>query len=85
MVKITEQTMRLMDREDETAEELNEWCRQKGTLTIDGEDIYFNYRFHNFKVFQLQETKDIINFGTARTYAGNKMIIYYDYHTLLQV
>jgi len=27
----------------------------------------------------LQETRDIINFGTARTYAGNKIILYYDY------
>jgi hypothetical protein len=79
MVKITEQTLRLMDREDETAEELNEWCRAKGSIMVEGETIEPNFRFINFKVFQLQETRDIVNFGTARTYAGNKIIIYYDY------
>ena len=79
MVKITEQTMRLMDREDETAEELNDWCRIKGSILVEGETLEPNFRFHNFKVFQLQETRDVIDFGTARTYAGNKIIIYYDY------
>jgi len=82
MVKITEQTLRLMDREDETAEEINEWCRQKGSITVDGVVIEPNFIFHGFKLFQLQETRDVIDFGTARTYAGNKMIIYYDYHML---
>ena len=80
MVKITEQTLRLMDREDESAEELNEWCTRKGPIIVEGESISCNFIFHGFKVFQLQETRDIINFGTARTYAGNKIIIYYDYH-----
>jgi hypothetical protein len=36
--------------------------------------------FHEIKIFQLQETRDIIDFGTARTYAGNKIIIDYDWH-----
>lgn len=79
MIKITEKINRLMDREDETAEELNEWCIRKGSITVEGEVLQPNFRFHNFKVFQLQETRDIINFGTARTYGGNKIILYYDY------
>jgi hypothetical protein len=82
MVQITEQTLRLMDREDETAQELNEWCKNHGPITVDGQTMYPSFRFHNLKVFQLQETRDVINFATARTYAGNKIIIYYDY-TLL--
>lgn len=79
MVKITEQTLRLMDREDETAEEINQWCKNKGSIIVEGETIEPNFKFVYFKVFQLQETRDIVNFGTARTYAGNKIIIYYDY------
>jgi len=82
MVKITEQTLRLMDREDETAEEINNWCNQKMSIVVEGETLEPNFRFHNFKVFQLQETRDVIDFGTARTYAGNKIIIYYDYTIL---
>lgn len=84
MVKVTETVYRLLDREDESAEELNKWCRQKGSIIVEDEVIEFNYNFHNFKVFQLQETRDIINFGTARTYGGNKLIIYYDYNLLEQ-
>jgi predicted cupin superfamily sugar epimerase len=79
MIKITEKINRLMDGEDETAEDINAWCVAKGSITVEGETIQPNFRFHNFKVFQLQETRDIINFGTARTYAGNKIILYYDY------
>jgi hypothetical protein len=84
MVKITEQTLRLMDREDESAEDLNDWCIRKGSLVVEGETLYPSFKFINFKVFQLQETRDIINFGTARTYAGNKIIIYYDYFLTTQ-
>ena len=79
MIKITEKINRLMDGEDETAEDINAWCVAKGSITVEGETIQPNFRFHNFKVFQLQETRDIINFGTARTYAGNKIILYFDY------
>ncbi len=82
MVKITEKVHRLLDREDESAEELNAWCKQKGSITVEGESIEPNFVFHSFKVFQLQETRDIINFATARTYGGNKLVIYYDYHYL---
>lgn len=80
MVKIVEQVLRLLDREDETAEEINNWCRQKGLIMVEGEEIYPNFNFHSFKVYQLQETRDIINFGTARTYGGNKIIIEFDYN-----
>lgn len=84
MIKITEKVNRLLDREDESAEELNLWCQQKGYIAVEGENLEPNFRFHNFKVFQLQETRDIVNFATARTYGGNKMIVYYDY-TMLEL
>ena len=80
MVQITEETLRLMDREDETADEINAWAREKGHLTVENEPLTPDFRFHKFRVFQLQETRDIINFGTARTYGGNKIIIEFDYH-----
>jgi hypothetical protein len=75
MIKIQESVLRLMDREDETAEEINSWVKDKN---IDGMTCQFY--FHKFKVYQLQETRDIVNFGTARTFGGNKIIIDFDYH-----
>ena len=85
MVKIQESVLRLMDRFDETAEEVNNWCsnRQINLGTTQNPDLIDNmFYFHNFKVYQLEETRDIIDFGTARTYGGNKIIIDFDYHQM---
>jgi hypothetical protein len=76
MVQVQEAVLRLMDREDETAEEINKWAKARGP--IDGMDCKFF--FHKFRVYQLEEVRDIIDFGTARTYGGNKIIIDFEYH-----
>jgi len=78
MVAITETVLRLMDREDETAEEINRWAKNKGTIAGHGPSFYF----HKFRVYQLEEVRDIIDFGTARTYGGNKIIIDFEYHQM---
>lgn len=78
MIAITETALRLLDREDESAEDINAWCKQKGTIGGFSPQFYF----HRFKVYQLEETRDIIDFGTARTYGGNKMIIDFEYHQM---
>jgi hypothetical protein len=75
MIEVQENVLRLMDREDETAEEINNWTMGK---TIGG--MTCKFYFHNFKIYQLEEVRDIIDFGTARTYGGNKIIIDFDYH-----
>jgi hypothetical protein len=36
--------------------------------------------FHNSSVYQLEEARDVIDFATAKTYFGNKIIINYCYH-----
>lgn len=75
MIQVQEAVLRLMDRGDETAEEINEWAKGQ---TFSG--LTNKFYFHSFKVYQLEETRDIIDFGTARTYGGNKIIIDYSYH-----
>lgn len=81
MVQIQETVLRLMDRGDETAEDINVWARNH--LPIDG--MTCKFYFHNFKIYQLEEVRDIIDFGTARTYGGNKIIIDYDYHQMQDI
>lgn len=82
MVKIQEAVLRLMDRFDESAEEINNWCSNR-QIRLDQNTVIDNmFYFHNFKVYQLEETRDIIDFGTARTYGGNKIIIDFDYHQM---
>jgi hypothetical protein len=79
MIKIQEAVLRFMDRGDETAQEINSWARGK-TIEVEGEELQCKFFFHNFKIYHLEEARDIVDFGTARTYAGNKIIIDYDYH-----
>ncbi len=82
MVKIQEAVLRLMDRGDETAQEINNWCMNR-QVRLDDKSLVDNmFFFHDFKVYQLEETRDIIDFGTARTYGGNKIIIEFDYHQM---
>ena len=53
---------------------------QHKSITILGDTFLLPY-FHEIKIFQLEETRDIIDFGTARTWAGNKIIIDYEWHS----
>jgi hypothetical protein len=80
MIQTQEAVLRLLDRGDESAEELNAWCANRKVQLDDGTTVDNMFLFHNFKVYQLEETRDIIDFGTARTFGGNKIIIDFDYH-----
>jgi hypothetical protein len=81
MIKIQERVLRLLDRGDESAEEINNWCSNRKVRLDDGSTINNVFYFHTFKVYQLEEARDIIDFGTARTYGGNKFIIEFEYHS----
>jgi hypothetical protein len=70
-----------LDRGDESAEEVNNWCSNRKVRLDDGSTINNVFYFHTFKVYQLEEARDIIDFGTARTYGGNKFIIEFEYHS----
>lgn len=88
LIETTELVLDLLDNGDESAQDLNSWIsglpagpdlNGRPTKTLNGANFLLPY-FHNIKVYQLEETRDIIDFGTARTYAGNKLIIDYDWH-----
>jgi hypothetical protein len=83
MVQVQEAVLRSLDRGDESAQEVNDWCKHR-QVNLGSEqipDLVDNmFFFHNFKVYQLEETRDIIDFGTARTYGGNKIIVEFEYH-----
>ncbi len=74
----------LLNRRDESAKEINSWIQSKlvdGVYSVNGTD-FDPVSFSDTQVFHLQEARDIIDFGTARTYAGNKVILDYCYYTL---
>lgn len=79
MIAISEVLYRLMDNEDETAQDINSWASSK-QIDVNGTNLENKFFFHRFRVYQLEEVQDVINFGTVRTYAGSKVIIDFDYH-----
>jgi hypothetical protein len=81
MIQIQELVYRLIDRGDESAEELNRWAEGR-SINLGAQTVTNKFYFHDFKVYQLEEVRDIVDFGTARTYAGNKIIIDYTYHQM---
>lgn len=86
LIETTQIVADLLDREDESAQEINEWINSKtvnGLVTFGTGSLARQFKpvfFHSTKIFQLQETRDIIDFATARTYAGNKIIVDCTYH-----
>lgn len=84
MIEVSQKVQDLLDAGDESAQDLNDWAKKKqasaNPLVDDsGEKLPLPF-FHSIKIYQLQETRDVIDFGTARTFAGNKIIIDYDWH-----
>lgn len=88
LIETTQIVQDLLDDGDESAQEINAWIASKvngatGLVTFGtgaGARLFHPIFFHEVKIYQLEETRDIIDFGTARTYAGNKIIIDYEYH-----
>jgi hypothetical protein len=77
MIITQQQISNLLDNGDDSAKDLNEWAAEnEGEWDANSLPLFF----HNFKIYQLEETRDIVDFATARTYAGNKIIIDYDWH-----
>jgi hypothetical protein len=63
----------LLDREDASAQDLNEWCRGKA-----GHNVFFR----NTKVYEVQASRDLIDYATAKVTMVNKLIIEYDWHAI---
>lgn len=94
LMDVTQAIFDLVDRGDESAEEINAWqnnnLNANGKINIhsDGEvrpdrtdgAEFEPVRFSELRLFQLEEGRDIIDFATAETYFGNKLIIDYEYH-----
>lgn len=65
-----------LDREDAAAQDVNKWVKDN---PVSG--IPTNIFFHNIKVYQADESRDVAELASARTLFVNKIIIEYDYHT----
>jgi len=79
----------LLDRSDAAAQDLNDWAikRQAGNNPLrkdpskpNSDILEHNVFFHDFKVYQLEEVRDLGEIDTLRGYAVSKLLIDYDYH-----
>ena len=70
-----------LDREDAAAQDLNSWIALNDILDENSDPIPKNVFFHNIKVYQADESRDILELASARTLVLNKLVIEYDYHT----
>jgi hypothetical protein len=66
-----------LDREDSAAQDVNAWCAEFPVANLP-----FNVYFHNLRVYQADETRDVLELASARTVYANKLVIEYDYHTI---
>jgi hypothetical protein len=70
-----------LDREDAAAQDLNAWIATNDIDDENGDAIPKSVFFHNVKVYQADESRDVLELASARTLGLNKLIIEYDYHT----
>jgi hypothetical protein len=82
LIDTTRVIIECLDREDAAAQDLNLWISQNDILDENEEIIAKNVFFHNLKVYQADESRDIIELASARTLGLNKLVIEYDYHTV---
>jgi hypothetical protein len=81
LIDTTRVIIECLDREDAAAQDLNLWISQNDILDENEETIAKNVFFHNIKVYQADESRDILELASARTLGLNKLVIEYDYHT----
>ena len=79
----------LLDRSDVSGQDLNRWIAEKQASSTplrknpskaDSEPLAANVYFHDMKVFQLEEVRDLGEAENLRGYALSKMLIDYDFH-----
>lgn len=68
-----------LDREDAAAQDINKYLASDSFTNTSTYPI--NVFFHNIKVYQVDESRDLIELASVRTTYANKLIVEYDYHT----
>lgn len=69
-----------LDREDASAQDINSYSIANPVLDSNGDTIPYNIYFHNTRVYQADESRDVAELASARTLFVNKLIVEYDYH-----
>lgn len=73
--------MEALDRQDASAEDINRWSAQNTLLDDNGDPIPKNVYFHYFRVYQVDESRDIVELSAVKTDFWDKLVVEYTYHT----
>lgn len=75
-----------LDREDSAAQDVNLWSSKNQDKWFEvGENKQATTQpifFHNFKTFQMDESRDLLELAAVRGIYRNKIVVEYDYHTV---
>jgi hypothetical protein len=76
-------TIEALDRQDAAAQDINAWAAANTLFDDDGQTpIPKNVYFHNFRVYQVDESRDLIELASVNmSLVRGKIIIEFDYHT----
>jgi hypothetical protein len=66
-----------LDREDSSAQDVNSWS----IANLESPNVFF----HNTRVYQADESRDVAELASARTLFVNKIIVEYDYHVKTEI
>jgi hypothetical protein len=70
----------LLDREDAAAQDINDWASDN-PISLNGEEVDLNVFFHRIRVYQVDETRDLLELNSVNLGEWpSKIIIEYDYH-----
>jgi hypothetical protein len=72
----------LLDRQDMSAQEINYYSANN--TPFPGINFPHKVYFHNTKVYQADETRDLVDLAAVKASFTNKIIIEYDYHVSWQ-
>jgi hypothetical protein len=78
MFDISRVIIESLDRQDAAGQDVNQWLIQNPDKLT---GLTHNVFFHSFRVFQIDETRDIVELGSVKFNYRNKIIVEYDYHT----
>ena len=78
MFDISRVIIEALDRQDSSAQDINQWLTENPDR-ITG--LNHNVFFHSLRVFQADETRDLVELGSIKFNYRNKIIVEYDYHT----
>jgi hypothetical protein len=78
MFDISRVIIESLDRQDAAGQDVNQWLIQNPDKLT---GLTHNVFFHSFRVFQIDETRDIVELGSIKFNYRNKIIVEYDYHT----